>query len=85
MVREGIRNGRHERGSAYGLAGIADHKLVLVVLVEGIDVGAGKFASRDPHGEENVELVKSAVFGLRQTEICLDNHHPCAAIGRSVK
>ena len=53
------------------------------MLVEGVDVSAGKFASRDPHGEEMVELMQSAVFGLRQTDICLGNHYPCVAIGRS--
>lgn len=65
MAGDRLGDGGYERGTSGRLAGhgVALRQLVLLVLVELVDVGAGELARGNLLGEEDVEFVEGAVLG----------------------
>jgi len=59
--------------------GVSLSKLIRVVLVKGIDLESLKLPSRDVLSEENIELVKRAILGLRKSEVGPDEDDPSTA------
>jgi hypothetical protein len=63
VISKEVGNGRNNRFLAVGgIRGIVLCELVLLVLVEGVHVCAGKFAGRNLLGEEEIEFVEGAVL-----------------------
>ena len=50
-------------------AGVLLSQVVVLVLVEGVNISGSELASRNLLGEESVQFVKGASFGLWETEI----------------
>ena len=70
----------NEGGSLWRLSSdrVPGSKSVVLLLVEGVDVGGCKLASRDFFGEKDVEFVEGAVFGFWEAEVGPDEDEPCA-------
>ena len=68
VIGQEIRDGRDERGPRGRQPGdrVARGQGVVVVFVEGIDVGAGELPGRDSFGEEDVQFVEGAVLWFRE-------------------
>lgn len=51
------------------LAGVLLSKVVVLLLIEGVNVSGSKLAGRNLPGEESVQFVKSSSLGLREAEV----------------
>lgn len=78
MFGQDIGDRRHKRRSSWWLTSnrISNGKLVVVVLVKGVDISGLKFTCWNLLGEEDVEFVEGSVLGLWKSEVCPDEHKP---------
>lgn len=81
MVCQYVGDRRNEGGSLGRKAcdRVANCKLIVVVLIEGIDIGGGKLASWHLFREKNIEFVECAVFGFWEAEVGPDENYPRAS------
>jgi len=82
VVGEDICDGWDERWASRGLAtnGVALGELVLLMFVELVDLGGLELACRNFLGEENVELVESAVLIKRFVSLSQGDGYGCWVI-----